>query len=84
MPLATANPGGHTAIDWPLVYLSLAAVGLIVLALYWLNISPIDDVSGLVLATIMVMVFTVVSLLYWWDFNQDCDGSNAESDKRAR
>lgn len=65
MPLATANPRTSPTVNWPLVYLGIAVAGLGVILLKWLHVPPFEDISGLALATVIVGVFTGVSLIFW-------------------
>lgn len=71
MVFPMANTPTYTTVRWPLVYFCLAVAGLVVLALKRLRIPPFGAISGLVLATVLAVVFAVVSLLYWWEISQD-------------
>lgn len=65
--ITTTDSWGRTGVNWPLVFLSVAAGGLVVLALKRSNVPPFAGISCLVLATVIVVVFAGASLLYWWD-----------------
>lgn len=68
------------AVSWPYVYLAIATIGLGVLALKWSNVRLLRDVSGLTLATVLLGVFAITSLVHWWavsrgnDIGNDVDG----------
>lgn len=62
-----ANPETQMTIPWHLLYLGIAVGGLVVLALKWLHILPVAELSSLYLALILSGIFLGVSLLYWWN-----------------
>jgi len=70
----------YVTLSWSLVYLGIAAVGFAVLALKRFDIPPFGELSGLLLVTVLVAIFTAVSLLYWW--TQSRDEADTDDDTR--
>lgn len=65
MPNSRTGPRPDDTVSWPYVYLAIAAIGLVVLAFKRLHAPLIRDVSGLALATVILIAFTLASLVHW-------------------